>query len=158
MANSMKKNKVLKMAWKKCKIRHFHTKSRTSVLRSKMQKSEIFVLKVIWKEGFCPWLWVIRVSCQKSKLTNNFERKGLIQFWLCGDLTFKSSCISGRHVFQFERPLAMPGGNQLVAVIVDETVPSNEKHVWVSIANPRNLKRQWNFFFLSFSSKKKVEI
>ena len=66
---------------------------------------------------------------KKSKLTNNFERKGLIQFWLCGDLTFKSSCISGRHVFQFERPLAMPGGNQLVAVIVDETVPSNEKHV-----------------------------
>ena len=71
----------------------------------------------------------LNIHAKRSKLTNNFERKGLIQFWLCGDLTFKSSCISGRHVFQFERPLAMPGGNQLVAVIVDETVPSNEKHV-----------------------------
>ena len=48
----------------------------------------------------------------------------------------------------------MPGGNQLVAVIVDETVPSNEKHVWVSIANPRNLKDSEKKKFLSFSQKK----
>ena len=48
----------------------------------------------------------------------------------------------------------MPGGNQLVAVIVDETVPSNEKHVWVSIANPRNLKDSEKKNFFHFPKKR----
>ena len=69
-------------------------------------------------------------------LTNHFQTESLIELGHSGDLTLKSSGISGCDIFQFKCPSTMSGWNQFISVIVDKTISSDEKHMCINITDP----------------------